>query len=453
MTIRTMGLVNLRTRQSNRCRALQCECSQRQHPTNLGFTPGYDMAGSVVMSRDGLDRLTSIDYADNYSDSNNSRNTRAYPTKVTDADNYFSTVQYNYDMGVATRTEDPKGAAQTIAYDWVGRVDRVTNVVNSAYTRYVYPNASNAVQTFTTVQDSAGEAYSVSTLDGAGRVRGTASDHPGSTGLYSGQYIIYDDMGRLSQQSNPTEINSSWTPVGDDSAWVYTVQAYDWKGRPTLTTTPDGSTRENTYGGCGCAGGQVTTARDENGRRRRATMDSLGRLKQIEELNWDQTVYATTTYSYNARDQITITSQAGQPRNFAYDGHGRLQTRTTPEQGAVNYSYFADDSVQTVTDARGATSTFTYNNRNLVTGITYGVPTGVAATANVSFGYDAAGNRTSMTDGLGSVSYNYNTLSQLTSETRTFTGVGSFALSYAYNLSGELTSVTNPWSAQVGIWL
>src|SRR5258708_18502189 len=36
---------------------------------------------------------------------------------------------------------------------------------------YVYPNTSNIVQSFTTVQDSAGEAYSVSTLDGAGRVR------------------------------------------------------------------------------------------------------------------------------------------------------------------------------------------------------------------------------------------------------------------------------------------
>jgi YD repeat-containing protein len=144
------------------------------------------------------------------------------------------------------------------------------------------------------------------------------------------------------------------------------------------------------------------------------------------------------------------TSKAGQTRSFAYDGHGRLQTRTTPEQGATNYSYFADDAVQTITDARNATTTFAYNNRRLPTSITYGVTGNVAATPNVSFAYDAAGNRTSMTDGLGSVSYSYNTLSQLTSETRTFTGVGSFGLSYAYNLAGELTSITNPWSAQVG---
>jgi YD repeat-containing protein len=39
---------------------------------------------------------------------------------------------------------------------------------------------------------------------------------------------------------------------------------------------------------------------------------------------------------------------------------------------------------------------------------------------------------------------------RLTSETRTFTGVSSFALNYQYDVAGELTSVTNPWSAQVG---
>src|SRR6185369_8741551 len=125
-------------------------------------------------------------------------------------------------------------------------------------------------------------------------------------------------------------------------------------------------------------------------------------------------------------------------------------TRTTPEQGATNYSYYADGTAQTVTDARGATTTYAYNNRHLITSITYGVPSGVASTANVSFGYDSAGNRTSMTDGLGSASYVYNTLSQMTSETRTFTGVGSFQLSYGYNLSGQLNSITNPWGAQVG---
>ena len=62
----------------------------------------------------------------------------------------------------------------------------------------------------------------------------------------------------------------------------------------------------------------------------------------------------------------------------------------------------------------------------------------------MGFAYDAAGNRTQMTDGLGSLSYNYDQLSRMMSETRSFNGVGSFAINYAYNLASELSSVTDP---------
>jgi RHS repeat-associated protein len=415
----------------------------------------YNKTGSVTSVIDALGRTTSFSYTDSFSDAVN-RNTFAYPTTTTDADGFQSQIKYNFDFGAVTwrqtASPNPGQTAPTafFTYDSATRLQQIDNGVNFAHVRWVYSTDGSAVSTFTTVVNGLGEAFSAEVLDGAGRVRATIADHPGSTGLYSGQSFSYDNMGRIVQQSNPTEITDGWTPVGDDVAWVYTLQSYDWKGRPTLSTLADGSTRENTYGGCGCAGGEVTTARDEAGRRRKLTMDALGRLKQVDELNWDQTIYSTTTYSYNPLDQLTQINQAGQLRSFGYDGYGRLQTRTTPEQGTTTYSYFADDTLQTITDARGATTTFSYNNRGLVTGITYGVPVGVAATSNVTFAYDAAGNRTSMTDGLGSVSYVYDQLSRLTSETRTFTGVGSFALSYAYNLGNALTTITNPWGAQVG---
>jgi RHS repeat-associated protein len=246
-------------------------------------------------------------------------------------------------------------------------------------------------------------------------------------------------------------MNSQWIAAGDDAiaGWIYTLQAYDWKGRPTVTTNADGTQRTMTYGGCGCAGSEVVTARDERGRQRRTTHDVLGRLAKVEELNWDGTVYATANYSYNSLDNLTSINHEGQIRSFGYDGYGRLVSRITPEQGTMTYSYFADDTVRTMTDARGATTTLTYNGRHLATAISYGVPAGVAATSNVAFGYDVAGNRTSMTDGLGSVSYGYDQLSRLTSETRTFTNVSSFTLSYNYNLAGELTGITDRWGAQV----
>jgi RHS repeat-associated protein len=411
---------------------------------------GYNTTGSLIFTGDGLWHRTDFSYADAFSDGVN-HTTYAYATTITNPDSFSATLQYNYDFGSVTREQDPKGTVRTITYDGAARLDRVTNQTNGAYTRYAYaPDGS--VATYTTIENGAGEAFQIRHLDGAGQVRAVAADHPGSSGLYAGVFTNYDVMGRVSQQSNPTEISAMWVPSGDDvGGWSSTLQTYDWKGRPLLTTNPDGSTRESSYGGCGCAGGEQTTTRDERGRRRRFTKDVFGRLSKVEELNWDQSVYATTNYTYNVRDQITEINHAGQLRTSVFDGYGRLQRRTTPEQGATEYTYFANGMTQIVTDARGATTTFAYNNRDLVTSITYGVPSGVAATPNVTFEYDSAGNRTSMNDGLGSVSYVYNTLSQLTSETRTFTGVtGSFALSYDYNLGGELKSITNPWGAQVG---
>ncbi|MBD0372900.1 MAG: S8 family serine peptidase [Pyrinomonadaceae bacterium] len=409
---------------------------------------GYNLAGEPFIVKDVLGHSTQISYADSFSDNINSRGTLAYPTTVTDEDGYASTVQYHYETGLVTRTIDPKGATFTMQYDAAGRIERVTNQFNNSYTRYVYSPDGMTVEQLSTLQAGGGESHDFTILDGAGRVRATGSDMPGSAGGYRAQFFIYDIMGRVSQQSNPTEINGGWTPTGDDSAWVWTTRTYDWKGRPLVTTNADGSTVENSYAGCGCAGGEQVTTRDERGRRKRLTMDVLGRLKQVDELNWNQTVYSTTTYTYNGLDQLTGINQAGQTRTFEYDAHGRLWRQTTPEQGTTTYAYNLDDTINYVDDARGVRQSFGYNNRHLVTSISYSQVAGVVQASNVAFAYDAVGNRTSMTDGLGTVTYNYNTISQLTSETRSLNGV-NYTLTYGYELGGQLASITNPWGAQV----
>jgi len=409
---------------------------------------GYNSAGDMIFTRDPLNHQATISYTDSFSDNTN-HNTLAYPTTVTDGDNFSATSQYHYDMGVVTRTQDPKGAAVSRTYDTAGRLQQVTNLFNNAYQRFVY--GSYYVQTFGTVNNVADDSYAIKVFDGAGRVTATASSHPGCTGGYRAQYAVFDVLGRAVQQSNPTEITAGWVPTGDDSAFIYTEQAYDWNDRPTLTTNhADGSTKEITYGGCGCAGGDVTTIRDEVGRRQRMTRDVLGRLVKTEVLNWDQSVYSTTTNAFNTRDQVTSsvlqqgTSGTSQTTTLTYDGHGRPATKQEPrETGACSYTYNADDTLNVKTDARGATATYTYNNRRQVTAINYTNPGSVWATPNVTFGYDEAGNRTSMTDGAGSVSYQYNTISKMTSETRVFTGFNSYTLNYSYNLAGELASMTD----------
>ena len=55
-----------------------------------------------------------------------------------------------------------------------------------------------------------------------------------------------------------------------------------------------------------------------------------------------------------------------------------------------------------------------------------------------------------MTDGSGGTTYAYDSLSRMTSETKTFTGVsGNFTLTYTYQLSGKLKSITDPFSAVI----
>jgi RHS repeat-associated protein len=435
---------------------------------------GYDTVGNVVWTKDAENHQSNISYADNFSQGANTLNTRAYPTQMTindpdnnpgnDPDTYSTHVKYNYDLGTVYLTTNPKGAAQKNQYDSAGRLLRVTSVVggnDGFYTRYEYDPNWGHTRSYT--PNEAGEAYTNSIVNGAGQVWLFVASHPNSTGGYLATQTKYDALGRAVEQSNPTEITGGGYPTGDDAAgYRFTKQAYDWKGRPTLTTFPVvtgqslGNTKELTYGGCGCAGGETTTYRDERGRLRKLYKDVLGRLAKVEELHINATLYSTTTYTYNMRDQIININQQGQVRTMEYDGHGRLWKRTTPEQGLTTYLYNKDDTTQSITDARGVTTSFVHSHRHLLKQVNYTVPTGSGAspTSNVAYEYDAVGNRTSMTDGLGSMSYVYNTLSQLVSEKRTFNGVtgpnsGGFQLSYQYNLAGQLKRVTNPFNAQV----
>jgi YD repeat-containing protein len=460
----------------------------------------YNTAGAVVQTTDASNHSVTLSYMDRFAqngvdlDPALSFSTLAYPTTVTDPDGYTSSIRYNYDFGSQTWKQTPlpntiantPGPKQKVSYDSVGRVERVTNLENNAYIRFIY--APNYVESFATVNNAADEAHSLQVFDGAGRVIAKAGNHPGSTGGFSGQLIHYDVMGRAKKQSNPTETSISitsspiqpysWSATGDDAqaGWIYTEQTYDWKGRPLVTTNTDTTTKEVSYEGCGCAGGEVVTLTDEGTLdggvlKRKQQMiysDILGRIVKTEILNWQGgSVYSTTVNTYNARDQITqIRQYAGpegsgtfQDTTISYDGHGRLKTKHVPEQNAgtaTTWDYNADDTIQKITDARGASQTFSYNNRHLLTGITYAVPVGsnIPLPAPITYIYDAAGNRTSMNDGLGSMSYQYDALSRLMSETRTFSDPTNPAihnvsktLTYDYNLAGTLKSITDATGA------
>jgi YD repeat-containing protein len=399
-----------------------------------------------------------------------------------------------------------------------GRLLRNSTYVGTtekSYVRYVYSDNGIQLKQYAPIIDADGdsdiaedEVLTETWTDGAGRARRVRTEHPGSTGGWTATQTEYDILGRAWRTTVPTEVsvNTStnvWTPAGDDSRgvdgngnpiWLWNTQEFDWKGRttrsiPSDSNGSDGKDRLFSYEGCGCAGGEVVTIQGENiietdyqgnnavtkGRRKQKVYnDVLGRIIRSEAYDWDGTTIKTFALNtYNGRDQILATRQYGgattsaayQDTTATYDGFGRLATSHNPEQQESNgdpahtsYTYFDDGAVESMTDARGATTNYTYNNLGLVEDVSWSAPSGsfISVPDPVSMEYDNLGNRTSMEDGLGHVTYNYNSLSQQTSETRYFddnlanapvdgSNLKSFTLSYTYALSGQLKSYTDPY--------
>ena len=107
----------------------------------------------------------------------------------------------------------------------------------------------------------------------------------------------------------------------------------------------------------------------------------------------------------------------------------------------MSYTYYDNDQVQSVSDARGMVTTYSYNTRRLVTGVSYNDG---GATPSVSYSYDEWGARSQMVDGMGTTSYSYNGMRQMQSETRTLVGLPgeSYTLGYSYNLAGQVKQVS-----------
>jgi|SRR5436853_4908092 len=79
-------------------------------------------------------------------------------------------------------------------------------------------------------------------------------------------------------------------------------KAHGWPIVRGDSQPPDSGTNGNWTGSITTTyGGEVTTVKDQAGKQRRSTVDGLGRLIKIEEMNEApaNTVYATTNYGYD----------------------------------------------------------------------------------------------------------------------------------------------------------
>ena len=406
----------------------------------------YDNFGNLRKSWDAKGNLSETEYASTYG--------YAYPTKVitpvpdptgqNGSSTSFETVStYDPTTGLALTTTDANGQTSQMEYNnSMLRPTRVIPPSGGAVQEMVYNDTPGSLWVKTRSQiDGTNWSEAISYLDGLGRTKATQKkDAQGDVFTE----ILYDNMGRAKQVTNPFRANETK---------VWTVTNYDEAGRAKETITPDGAIAQTAYtlSTSGTHVGTSVIVTDQAGKIRRSVTNALGQLVRVDEPDASGNLGAisspaqATAYAYDTLSNLTHVYQGVQTRTFAYDSLSRLRQAVNPESGTISYNYDANGNLTTKTDARSVTTTYGYDNLNRALTRSYS-----DGTPAVAYKYDD-----------GSIQYSKGKLtrvSSLISETRytQFSNLGNvlatqqvtdnvtFNFGYSYNLAGMLVSETYP---------
>ncbi len=373
----------------------------------------------------------------------------AYPNTTISgpAGNQLTTqVTYNTYTALVASVTDPNNKATSFSYDTMRRltaVDPPDTAETTPPVTYGYDDNNRIVTQETPVQGS-DKVRQRTYFDPLGRpFKRQVSDAAGQN--CSERMIEYDNMGRPYRQSNP------YTCGGAASHWTQTL--FDALDRVLSVTAPDNSVTSSSYSGA------TVTINDPTGKQRKSEFDAFGRLVKVYEpdVNNNNALTQETSYAYNVLDLLTTVTQGVQTRTYNYDDLGRLLSASTPETNyqLVGYQYNDFGLVRQRTDTRGVITTYDYDGLNRLRQVSYNVgSTGVPATATVVYTYGTDPNQNNngrlltMTDGVGSETYTYDTLGRVTQVQKVISGA-TYTMGYEYNLAGELKKLTYPSGRQV----
>jgi|GEM_PF-754967 len=358
--------------------------------------PQYDLAGNPLQILDGDSNSTTFSYADSpgggYGStgcSSGPGGSYAFVTQITNALGQKTNYQWDCNIGRPVSITDPNNSQTSAQY--ADSFDRLTyvNKAGLVSTSYSYPSLTDAqsradVNTFGDHQNLSEVVY-----DGLGRefeTRQYVDSNTCPSGRYTDVQKKYDAAGRLRTVSNP----------GCGGPGPLTTYTYDALDRLTQTVLPDGAIAVTNYSGDATTETVVATEIAPNSIQRQSKKDAFGRLKIVVEDYGGAN--ATTSYSYNALDDLISVNQSGQIRNFRYDSLGRITVADNPESRpgtitcpsvgipGVCYTYDNAGNLKTRTDTRGVLTTYNYDALNRVVAKFSG-----DNTLNATFEYDCTG--------------------------------------------------------------
>jgi RHS repeat-associated protein len=381
------------------------------------------------------------------------------PLTVTDPLGRVTTNTYNGFNELLT-SEDPSGVTTTNTYDGNGNLTSSSRPLSGTgqtqETDYTYGNGTYPGDV-TQVTDPNGKdsyfhydanGYRDQVKDPVGHVTGTVRNDDGwITASYSPKAAC------TWNSSPPTGCSSTYeTTYGYDAPGTSTVNEF---GQVGTVTDPLSHTTEYTYD----ADGRTLTVQDGNGNDNQNAYDLAGELcwtlpggtsgndcsspptnARVTDFNDDGTVAdqkdgkgnAILTYGYNARGQVTSTTDAlSNTTSYTLDANGNVLTKVDPggscggsPSGCTTYTYDADNELKTVS--------YSDSSSEDVTSITY----------------DDLGQRTAMSDGTGDSSWTFDSLHRLTAYTNGNGDTVSYGYTYgggpSYDLKNQVRSIAYP---------
>ncbi len=437
----------------------------------LGFTAHYrfDLAGNLLQVDNAAKvnapsqppALGAIDTTDAWESTGYAYDSRGRVTAV--RDDRGATTSYTYDaLDQRTSETDPNSRTETYVYDERGLTWRIVDArATPGVTELRYDADGNLTQlidprnSVTTHQvDDFGRPVRMTYPDGSFEQFGfdrngnlTSRVTPGGSAIS----YAYDALNRLTSKSTPSETtNYSYDPgsrlvtASDDDS---TIQfAYDALDRVTSTSTTLPGLSPYVVGYTYDLGGNRTNLHYPDGFDLPSTYDVQNRLVTLGNV---------VRYSHDPLDQRVLRdSGRALQTSYAFDSSGRLKSMShSSGAGRVeSLAYTYDNGFQRLSHKdRFGRHDYTYDEIDQLTAVAR--PAGFPR-PSTNYAYDLAGNRTSVSAGVGAGSYTANALNQYTSAagaTPTYDGDGNLASdgarTYTYDEENRLIGASGAFGS------
>jgi fibro-slime domain-containing protein/RHS repeat-associated protein len=364
-----------------------------------------------------------------------------------------------YGNALLGSANDAEGLSRKYSYNAGGAITSATDLAGNAYTLNYTSTGMQMTdptgQTLSFAYDSQQRLQSITYMDGGNETltyTGNATQ-PTTVKLPSNATVTY---GYNAQGS----VTSRSTSTGENATFGYNTQ-----GALATATDATGST-VYTYD----AFGMVATITYPTGASVAYHRDSHGRVDTITSKASATATAYVTRYQYDATyGRLTqVTDPLNGVTTLGYDLDARMTTITYPDGVTTTYTYDDNSQIASVVSKRNSDGTVlesstyvrgldgepTKVTREDGTYVVYGYDTALRLTSEtyfsaagvsqgaITYAYDTAGNRSTMTNSTGTFNYSYLSGDRLSSVSGGgMRGMGGFQ-SYGYDANGDVSTIS-----------